>query len=237
MESSEMKKQVISLGKALVQELGLESGVDTLSKWMAHYVAEQITMAENATGDAKATAERRCFETVIKLWEHQSSFPNGRRPFKNFDPIFRALDRMDPESHRYFYSLDDRLFGEAEHDKDSEAQKEDVRSWINIALEVDGAARVLINFAFKQAAHSATDDKTKTWIKNAGNLPTSDDLAVIIRLLPSDQDSQEEDVLERARQEQQKGLRSKIEKLDALVRASKSIRGALTKEITKLSKA
>jgi hypothetical protein len=156
MESSEMKKQVISLGKTLVQELGLESGVDTLSKWMAHYAAEQITTAENATGDAKAAAEQRCFETILQLWERQSSFPNGHRPFKNFDSIFRAPDRMDPESHRYYYFLDDRLFHEAERDKDAEARNGDVQSWINVALEVDGAARVLIDFAFKQAAQLMT---------------------------------------------------------------------------------
>jgi hypothetical protein len=236
MESSEMKKQVISLGKTLVRELGLEPGVDTLSKWMAHYVAEQITTAENAIGNAKAVPEQRCFETVLKLWQHQSSFPNGHRPFKNFDSIFRALDRMDPESHRHYYFLDDRLFPEAEPDKDTEAQTEDIRSWINIALEVDGAARVLIDFAFKQAAHKAADEKTKTWIKSAANLPGGDDLSVIIRLLPSDQDSQKKDALERARQEQKKDLRSKIEKLDALVKASKSIRRALAQEIRKLSK-
>jgi hypothetical protein len=237
MESLEMKKQVISLGKTLVQELGLEPGFDTLPKWMAHYIAEQITTAENATGDAKAAAEQRCFETVLKLWQHQSSFPNDRRPFKNFEPIFRALDRIDPESSRSYYFLDDRLFNGAEHDKDPEAEAEDVRSWINIALEVDGAARVLIDFAFKQAAHNAADDKTKTWIKNAANLPSSDDLSVIIRLLPANQDDQKEDALERLRKDQKQSLRSKIEKLDALVKASKSLRGALVKEIRKLSKA
>ena len=40
MVSSEIQERAISLGKALVQELELEPGVDTLSRWMAHYVAE-----------------------------------------------------------------------------------------------------------------------------------------------------------------------------------------------------
>jgi hypothetical protein len=235
MESLEMKKQVISLGKTLVQELGLEPGFDTLSKWMAHYIAEQITTAENATGDAKAAAEKRCFETVLKLWQHQSSFPNDRRPFKNFEAIFRVLDRLDPESPRYYY-FQDRAPQQIEDD-DMKARADEGRLWIDAALTVDGAARALIDFVLKQAAQKAADDKTKTWIKNAANLPSSsEDLAVIIRLLPPNQDDQEEDAIERLRKDQRESFRSKIEKLDAFVKVSKSVRGALVKEIRKISK-
>ena len=230
-----MKKQVISLGKTFVQELGLEPGVDTLSKWMAHYVAEQITTAENATGDAKAAAEQRCFETVLELWQHQSSFPNGRRPFKNFEPIFRALNRIGPESRQFH--VFEKFLEQKEPDDTSGDKADDVQSWINVALTVDRAARVLLDFAFKQAAHHATDEKTKSWIKSAAKFSgNDDDLSVIIRLLPSDQDDQKEDALEQVRENQKKNLRSKIEKLDAFVKASKSLRGALAKEITKLSK-
>ncbi len=71
-DDSEMKEQVISLGKALVKELELEPGVDTLARWMAHYIAEQIAIAENATDDKKVEAESRCFETILKLWQHRS---------------------------------------------------------------------------------------------------------------------------------------------------------------------
>ena len=83
MASSEMRKRIINLGKALIEELGLDPGVDTLARWMAHYIAEQMTIAENATGDDKIEAEQHCFETILKLWQHRSSLPNGRRPFES----------------------------------------------------------------------------------------------------------------------------------------------------------
>ena len=41
-----MPKDVLDLGRALVEELGLDPGVDTLSRWMAHYIAELIEDAE-----------------------------------------------------------------------------------------------------------------------------------------------------------------------------------------------
>jgi len=50
MESSGMQKRIINLGKALVEELGLDTGVDTLARWMAHYIAEQMEIAKNAKG-------------------------------------------------------------------------------------------------------------------------------------------------------------------------------------------
>ena len=46
MENSEIQKRIINLGKALVEEIGLDPGVDTLARWMAHYIAEQMEIAE-----------------------------------------------------------------------------------------------------------------------------------------------------------------------------------------------
>lgn len=38
-EPLKRSESVIALGKRLVEELGMEPGVDTLGRWMAHYVA------------------------------------------------------------------------------------------------------------------------------------------------------------------------------------------------------
>ncbi len=36
---------VVRLGERIVAELGLEESTDTLSRWMAHYIAESIARA------------------------------------------------------------------------------------------------------------------------------------------------------------------------------------------------
>jgi hypothetical protein len=235
-EQSEMKKRVISLGKDLVKALNLEPGVDRLSRWMAHYIAEQIISAENATGDEKSEVEKRCFETVLKLWQHRSSLPNGRRPFETFESIFRALDRLDPENPRSFYFPHPHQ-RQPEADGVPDSQADDVQAWIDIALGIDGAARVLIESAFKQAAFNALDEKTITWLNKAFNLTNSDDLSVIVRLVSANQEDQNEDVLdERIRQEQEERLRARIEKLDAFSELSNSLREALISELEKISK-
>ncbi len=201
---------------------------------MAHYVAEQITIAENATGDEKSKAEERCFETILRLWQHRSSLPNGHRPLESFEPIFRALDRLDPDSSRpFFYSLPQ--YDAAEPDDITENIQNEVREWTNRALGIDQTARILINFALSQAALNAVDEKTSSWLKNATDLINSGDLSVIVRLLPPDTDDQSEANFERIRQAHEKDLRSKIEKLDTFTELSSFVRTALIKELEEIS--
>ncbi len=228
-----MKDRVINLGNALVQELGLEPGVDTLSKWMAHYVAEQIAIAENASGAKGARAKQRCFKTVLKIWEHRSFLPDGRRPFENFEPIFRVLERLDPENPNPFYYTSPHVH--SSRTKDASKAINDVQKWIDIALAVDHAARVLINFAIKQAASYAKDKKTKSWIENAANLKMSDDLSAIDLLVYTYEDDKDENVRTRLLKDLKNDLKSKIEKLDAFSKISRSIRTALVNELKKIA--
>ena len=172
-----MQKRVINLGKTLVKELQLEPGVDTLARWMAHYLAEQLTIAKKAKGVAKSEAEQKCFETILKLWQHRSYLPNGSRPFENFEPIFRSLERLDPENITpYFYT---RQNSQKEGDS---GDNSDVQIWLDIAQGIDQAARVWLEYVFRQAALSATDKNTFNWLENAVGLPSSDEISVIVKL-------------------------------------------------------
>jgi len=40
MADSAQFDDVLKLGKQLIAELGLDQSIDTLSRWMAHYIAE-----------------------------------------------------------------------------------------------------------------------------------------------------------------------------------------------------
>ena len=207
-----MRKQIISLGKALVKELELDQSFDTLVKWMAHYVAEQIKIAENDTGDDKSEAEKRCFETILKLWQHRSSLPNGRNPFENFEPIFRTLERLNPDNDKAYY------FHESKDDNIN--IKEDVQQWLDMALDIDQVVRIWLNYVIEQAALSAADDNTTEWLKNSVVVADHDsDFSIIIRLLPKDDlEGLLDDritSLEKIRQEKRELISERIKKLEA----------------------
>jgi len=212
MASSEIRKRIINLGKALVEELGLDPGVDTFARWMAHYIAEQMTIAENATGDDKFEAEQHCVETILKLWQHRSFLPNDRRPFESFEPVFRALARLDPEnSAPYFYPNSNSRSSESDNYGEDEDR---VQQWLEVAQGIDQAARICLEYVFHQAALNATDEKTITWLENAIGLPSGDDISIIVSLIrtaPENESSETADLEQQAKQEK---LKLRIKQLE-----------------------
>jgi len=180
MANSEIQERIINLGKSLVEELGLDRSVDTPARWMAHYIAEQMTIAENAVSDDKIRADQQCLETILKLWEHRSSLPDGRRPFENFEPIFRVLEQLNPENKQPFYF---KTPGPPKENDESPKQAVDVQKWAEVALAIDQAVRIWIDYVLKQAALCAADEKTPMWLENSLALSKNDDTAIIISLL------------------------------------------------------
>lgn len=182
MESSETLDKIINLGKLFVKELKLEPGVDTFSRWMAHYLAEKITIAGQSQGKEKEIVDKECFDIILKLWQHRYSLPDGRRPFQGFEPIFEILSRLNPDNEEtYFYrAIRNQELSELET---GNFDYKSVNKWTDIALEIDKIARIWIEFALSQAADIAKNETTKKWIENAVNLSDNSDTSIIRILL------------------------------------------------------
>lgn len=177
-ENSEQQQQAISLGKKLVQELSLEPGVDTLSRWIVHYIAEQIAIAESTEGAAKIAAEKRCFDSIMQLWQHRYALPNERSPFKDFVPIFETLQRINPENQKSIYiHWEYDSSNDPENAEESDLEKS--RDWLRMALSVDKSARVLIESLLQLAAQQVTSEEVRAWLKfTPKSIKNSDVLAI-----------------------------------------------------------
>ena len=150
-------EEVAALGRKLVDEFGEDPPPDTLSGWMAHYIAELIDAATNAPAGKRAALRRQCFETILELWSHRADLPPGRRPFEDLEPMARALKSLDPSSKtpRFFASV---RRGAA--DKEEGPQ---VLSRLEFVDGVDFSARIIIVDALADAARSALD-KSREWV-------------------------------------------------------------------------
>lgn len=234
MENSEIRKRIINLGKMLVKELGLDPGVDTLSRWMSHYVAEQMTNAENTVGEEKIKAEQQCFETILKLWQHRSSFQKGRRPFENFESIFRMLERIDPENKQPF------LFNNRDEEAEDSGKKakisENVQKWLNIATGIDQAVRVWLTYVFEQAVSCATDETTIEWLKNSITMGDHNDVAIIVRMLPIEHLESEEIALKSIKQKEIELLNERIKKLELFNNFNQDLVSILRTKLAELTK-
>lgn len=182
MEDLELQRKIINLGKLFVKELKLETSVDTLSRWMAHYIAEKIIAAEESAGLEKQDAEKECFEAILELWKHRNSLPNERRPFIKFENILETLTELDPEREKpYFFSL-------MRNPETVEVTNENfdyysVEECLNMIKEIDKTAKIWIEYLLQNAAKNVVDEKVIEWLKNAVHLPDNTDAVIISTIL------------------------------------------------------
>lgn len=214
MENLETQQQVIRLGKKIVDELGLEPGVDTLSRWMAHYIAEKIESIHSYEGAERDSARHECFELILNLWQHHAHYPNGNAPLTRFDAIYDAIERIDPEIETPYYRGLSKFYSQnQEVDKELESE---AQNWINRALQLDSINREMINFCLQQAVIHESDDDTKQWLEAAAGLPGSNDANALMEILYRSVDNESKVSEDEEREREAAKLKKSIDRLYAL---------------------
>jgi hypothetical protein len=167
---------------------------------MAHYISELIQKAETTRIESRDQALAQCAAAILDLWEHRRSFPGGKRPLEDLEPIIRTLESLDPDrpAFRYFDSV---ILDGSETEEAGES-----KTWLNVAVELDHSARILIRDCLARAAQTAVD-KSKEWIAlaEAAGADRGIDI-VLIRAL-----SEESDRLNAARER----IAERIKRLEA----------------------
>jgi hypothetical protein len=96
------EEEIIKLGERIVKELNLEPGVDTLGKWMAHYVAELIKKIEKSSSKSeKEENQKECFEVILKLWNNREHLPMASKPLSDMEPLLELLDVLKKDDFSY----------------------------------------------------------------------------------------------------------------------------------------
>lgn len=208
----------MELGEALVEELTTERGIDTLSRWMAHYVAEQIETAKSASGVEKAEAAKRCFETILKLWEQRANFPRKYRPYEQFESIFSALANLDPESGpRRPTPSWKRAPVSGDQEDESEVEK-----WLAVAQDIDYGTSTLIRFCLSQACEAAESEGVRKWLQKSSGIGTDHEAQAIEQLFNfADEFStgEEDDAVDEAKQKRLESVLDSLEWFEGAVRA------------------
>jgi len=221
MEFSATQKKTIALGNLLAEQLSQEPSADMASRWMSHYIAEQIVQAEAARGPKRVAANERCFRTILQLWEHQNSFPSNHRPFQGFDKILAALACLDPTAPRGLY----HQFASAK--RKGKLKPDSVGDLVELVCSLDSAARVLIEMLLVDATEKTTDERTRAFLANASPGKRSKHVQVVSQLV----DRTNELDLKRGGPTAEERIRDRIEKLQRFETICRKIQHALTKEL------
>lgn len=215
---------VLELGKKLVAELGIDDSVDTLGRWMAHYVSQLIEDANSAKPDQRAAVEDRCAAAILELWRHRHALHQGREAFEP-EPLLRAIASLDPDSPhpRYFRSL--RKQAEGDGKKGAE--------WLRLADGIDDTARMLLVQCLGAAASQA-GDKSQEWIAMAEAAAFEDDApSVAIRFVNEQQDFLDEAGPRGAVREK---LAHRLERLRVFAELAKMLENQLAQQLGAISK-
>lgn len=189
---------------------------------MSHYIAEKILELEVATGEEKRSLQKDCFEAILLLWSHQAYFPSGSRPFENFEPVFRALDHIDPDRPGYSYINE-------QPEANSDVPK-DIDLYVKYIVNLDATTRVLLSYFVELAISSAADQSTKDWINSLGVETRSEVPKVLLSFYRDRREKSDKELVE----EKIEKLSDRIRKIDAFVEVSEDIKSELERQIVDL---
>lgn len=206
------------LGKKLQKSFEKDSKDETC-RWLANYIAEKIDATELAVGEAKAVEQRQCFEAILLLWEYRSSFSVNTRPFKGFEPIFQALEYLNPNKEQPSFFRGYQLRSE-----DNEP--------LNYIIELDLAVNIVFSHVIKEAILRATDESVSSWIHLAKDIESTNELEVIYKTIPGLYDTSEKKHEDDKRKSAK--LQADIARLIALEEISKKIKDELVQELEAL---
>lgn len=231
MEKLETQQEVINLGKLFVKELKLESGVDTFSKWIAHYIAEKIKTAETSTGEQRVKAQKECYDAILKLWKHRWLLPAGTRPFEDFQQILKVIKKLDPEKEQsFYYDRPEKSLGKIAGSKLSQ-------EWLTITQQIDKAARICLEYSLTRAATGINNKKTTEWLNNISTLTTEDDTRIIKIIISKDFSFEPEDNSISADDEKKyakEKIKSRIEQLEKFASLNKKVLNSLKSDLKEL---
>lgn len=222
MEQSIRYEAVTALGKRLISELKLSDDVDTLGRWMVHYVAELLQDAEQAKGEDRLQKQAAVRDAILALWAHRAELPSGARPFAAFEPILRVLENLAPDTPTL------RVVHVSHLPKDASQESIETQDWLAMAQSLDRSAKLLITYCLTLAAKASLDPASE-WVKLAAEAGVDDVLEVrLIRFLNWEQDLMEGEDLHA---HERSALTDRRDKLDAFISLAVKVRGEIEERL------
>lgn len=88
-----MNDEIINLGRMIIKENDVNE-YDMLNKWMINYIAEKMTVYENAkTFEEKTEAGEICRDAILTFWKNRHN-NMAFNPFGDFKELYIAIRRL-----------------------------------------------------------------------------------------------------------------------------------------------
>ncbi len=164
------EEEIIKLGKKIVDELQLEPSVNTLGRWMSHYVAELILQVENEKDESdKRAKQKECCEVILKLWKNREHLPNISTPLSGLKPLIDLLEVLIEKEHPLPYF---RGFSKMSNEG----------SWTEMVNTVKSNSKNIFRLCLLSQVNSEFLNKKQKWLKEHKSMLTKDEEGMLERL-------------------------------------------------------
>lgn len=101
----------MALGRAIIDELQIDTRGELLQRWMAHHLAETLQKVDSAAGEQKAQFEGEAIDLILRLWGHRRALPDSVDPLSGYRDAIQVLKLLHPEANPW------RRFGNGQPDQ------------------------------------------------------------------------------------------------------------------------
>ena len=169
-QSKHSEEAILELGKKLIVELDLEYTVNTLARWMAHYLAELINNIDKCdTKEEKRKLQKECCNTILEIWEKRERVPI-EKPTEKLKPIIDVLSLLKEDEHPFIrYKFFDKRNG----------LKNINSSWFSFLEIVKNNSERIYRKSFVSMISDGLLDKDKEWIKEHGRFLSDEEKSLV----------------------------------------------------------
>lgn len=149
------------MGKRIEEELRINNEIDTLGRWMAHYIAELKLDAETEKDKSKkAKAKKECASFILKLWKHRECMPRHIRPLGKVEKILEGICALQEEPQSWKRVVSDE-------------------KWVKFADRAQLISKNIVSVAVLMAIAETQFSSTKRWLDENSDALSRDETKII----------------------------------------------------------
>ncbi|WP_055436659.1 hypothetical protein [Lacinutrix algicola] len=169
-QSKHSEEQILKLGKKLIKELELVYTVNTLSRWMTHYLAELInTIDKCESKEEKSKLQKECCDIILEIWKKREGLPI-EKPTEKLKPIIDVISLLKKNEHPF---IRHRFFDKKKGLKNSNS------SWLSFLEIVKNNSERIYRKSLIAMISEELLEKDKDWIKENGDFLSDDEKSVV----------------------------------------------------------
>lgn len=169
-QSKQSEEEILKLGKKLIKELELVYTVNTLARWLGHYLAELMNNIDNCESEEeKSELRKECCKIILELWEKRERIPI-EKPTEKLKPIIDVLGLLKSNKHPFirhsFLSSNRNL-------------KDKNPSWFKFLELIKVNSERIYRKSLISMISEELLEKDKEWIEKHGSFLSNDEKSII----------------------------------------------------------